>query len=103
MTVHTLIYVKGRVRQLYRQADRPHALAAVGQASLRERIRSRAMATILVVDDHSTNREFLATLLGYDGQCVLEAIDALEALEKTRAVHPDLVIADILMPTIDGF
>ena len=31
------------------------------------------MATILVVDDHPTNREFLVTLLGYKGHTVLEA------------------------------
>jgi signal transduction histidine kinase len=61
------------------------------------------MATILVIDDHPSNREFLVTLLGYSGHHVLEAADALEGIGQTRTVHPDLVIADILMPAIDGF
>jgi signal transduction histidine kinase len=61
------------------------------------------MATILIVDDRPTNREFLVTLLGYTGHKTIEAGDALEALELVRATHPDLVIADILMPEIDGF
>jgi signal transduction histidine kinase len=61
------------------------------------------MATILIVDDRPTNREFLITLLGYTGHQILEATDAREALEQVRAVHPNLVIADVLMPEIDGF
>src|SRR5262249_51544036 len=61
------------------------------------------MATILIVDDRSTNREFLVTLLGYAGHQPLEASGAAEALARTRAEHPDLVIADIVMPEVDGF
>jgi GAF domain-containing protein/DNA-binding response OmpR family regulator len=61
------------------------------------------MATILVVDDRPTNRDFLVTLLGYRGHGLLEAADGAEALEVTRAGHPDLIISDILMPTMDGY
>src|SRR5437879_1393101 len=61
------------------------------------------MATILIVDDRPTNRQFLLTLLGYDGHRLLEAANGAEALERARAEHPDLVITDILMPTMDGY
>ena len=61
------------------------------------------MVTILVVDDHPTNRNFLVTLLGYQGYRMLEAADGAEALEMVRTVHPDLIISDILMPTMDGY
>ena len=61
------------------------------------------MATILIVDDRPANREFLVTLLGYGGHRLLEAADGAEALDVTRAERPDLVIADILMPTMDGY
>ncbi len=61
------------------------------------------MASILIVDDRSANREFLVTLLGYSGYSLLEAADGAEGLEITRAKRPDLVIADILMPTMDGY
>jgi CheY-like chemotaxis protein len=61
------------------------------------------MAKILVVDDRFTNREFLLTLLGYWNHQLLEASDGREALELTRTEHPDLVIADIIMPTMDGY
>jgi two-component system cell cycle sensor histidine kinase/response regulator CckA len=61
------------------------------------------MATILVVDDHPPNRAFLVTLLGYRGHRLREAADGAEALEQVRMERPDLVIADILMPTMDGY
>lgn len=55
------------------------------------------MATILIVDDYPTNREFLVTLLGYGGHWLLEAADGAEALALVRAARPDLVIAAILV------
>ena len=61
------------------------------------------MATILIVDDRPTNREVLTTLLGYGGHRLLEATDGAAALELARAERPDLVIADIIMPTMDGY
>jgi PAS domain S-box-containing protein len=61
------------------------------------------VAKILVVDDNPTNRSFLVTLLGYGGHTVLEASDGAEALVLVSAERPDLVIADILMPTMDGY
>ncbi|HEY0818558.1 MAG TPA: response regulator [Rhizobacter sp.] len=61
------------------------------------------MARVLVVDDHATNRDLIATLLGYAGHQVDEASDGAEALEKVRTGRPALVICDILMPTMDGY
>src|SRR2546423_8939644 len=61
------------------------------------------MATILIVDDRPTNRQFLLTLLGYGGHRLPEAANGADALERVRAERPDLVITDILMPTMDGY
>jgi CheY-like chemotaxis protein len=60
------------------------------------------MATILIVDDRPTNRHFLMTLLGYGGHILLEAADGAQALKIVRDQRPDLIITDILMPTMDG-
>ena len=61
------------------------------------------MATILIVDDQPTNRQFFAVILTYDGHSILEACDGREALELLGSETPDLIISDILMPNMDGF
>ncbi|MDI1260770.1 ATP-binding protein [Aquabacterium sp.] len=61
------------------------------------------MAKILVVDDHAPNRELIVALMGYSGHQSIEASDGSIALEQVRAERPDLVICDILMPTMDGY
>ncbi len=61
------------------------------------------MATILIVDDAAVNREYIASLLEYSGHKMLQAADGAEALSCIKAERPDLVIADVLMPTMDGF
>src|ERR1700730_2084310 len=60
------------------------------------------MVRILVVDDRRPNRELLSTVLGYKGYDILEAQDGAEAIAIARAERPDLVISDILLPTMDG-
>ncbi|HEY0957287.1 MAG TPA: response regulator, partial [Roseateles sp.] len=61
------------------------------------------MARVLVVDDQAVNRDLLVTLLKYAGHEPLEAADGHLALTQARAAHPELVICDLLMPTMDGY
>src|SRR2546421_29321 len=61
------------------------------------------MATILIIDDRPTNRDFLVQLLSYRGHRTLEAADGAEGLALAGGARPDLVIADVLMPTMDGY
>jgi CheY-like chemotaxis protein/GAF domain-containing protein len=61
------------------------------------------MATILVVDDNAVNRKLLVALLSADGHLTLEATDGLDGLRLARAQRPQLIISDIVMPTMDGY
>jgi len=61
------------------------------------------MARILIVDDEPVSRELLATLIRFKGHEALIASDGAEALALARANRPQLVISDILMPTMDGY
>jgi CheY-like chemotaxis protein len=61
------------------------------------------MATILIVDDSAVNRKLLVALLSGDGHLTLEASDGLEGLHLARAHRPQLIISDIVMPTMDGY
>jgi len=59
--------------------------------------------TILVVDDSLTMRRATARLLTRAGYRVLVARDGVDALQQIEEIRPDLVIADIEMPHMDGF
>jgi CheY-like chemotaxis protein len=61
------------------------------------------MATVLVVDDDATNREFLRTLLVHRGHRVREAADGESALRMAGDEPPDAVITDVVMPGLDGY
>src|SRR6266545_5698824 len=61
------------------------------------------MARILIVDDHPPSLELLSQILTHVGHEVIPATDGEEALEKAQAENPDLIIADLLMPNMDGY
>ena len=57
---------------------------------------------VLVADDVPANRALLVELLGPLGFVLEEAADGAAMLAHARAVRPDLVIVDIVMPRLDG-
>lgn len=58
---------------------------------------------ILLVDDHPLFREGLNNLLAaHRIEVVGTASDGLEALEKARALRPDVILMDVQMPRCDG-
>jgi CheY-like chemotaxis protein/nitrogen-specific signal transduction histidine kinase len=63
----------------------------------------RRGATILVVDDEPSARDLLAAVLGYAGHRVRESADGAEALIEAESAPPDLIICDLMMPSMNGF
>lgn len=61
------------------------------------------MIHILVVDDNDNIRKLMATYLMRDGYHVFTASNGLEALDILDKEHIDLMIADIMMPKMDGY
>jgi twitching motility two-component system response regulator PilH len=59
--------------------------------------------TVLIAEDTAAIRSILAYLLRSRGFEVIECADGQEALEKTLALRPDLVLLDVLMPRKQGF
>jgi two-component system, cell cycle sensor histidine kinase and response regulator CckA len=62
------------------------------------------VVTVLVVDDIRLARQVAARILGEEGYRVLEADGADEALEVLSEARGrvDLVLLDVVMPTVDG-
>jgi diguanylate cyclase (GGDEF)-like protein len=57
---------------------------------------------LLVADDEPDTRAALALALG-PGYEILTAGDGAEALAVARSGHPDVILLDVMMPSLDGF
>lgn len=59
---------------------------------------------VLLVDDHAVVRQGLRLFLGLDPliDVIGEAANGEEALTQVAALHPDVVIMDLMMPVMDG-
>ena len=66
--------------------------------------KSKTRIKVLLVDDHPVVRRGIAACLSRHEliELVGEAADGREALEKARALKPDVVITDVEMPVMNG-
>ena len=64
---------------------------------------SKHSRTILVVDDNEMAAEALGRLLELRGHEVTTAYSGQEAVEKARAIRPQIIILDIGLPDMDGY
>ncbi|MEY3219867.1 MAG: hypothetical protein RIT27_1224 [Pseudomonadota bacterium] len=60
-------------------------------------------STILIADDDAVARMALEMLLEPDGYDLVFATDGPEALDKAEQLLPDLILLDVIMPTMQGF
>ena len=80
----------------------PEAPGSVAAAIGTETNSRDAEVRILIADDNSDMREYVARLLG--ARWAVETVsDGLAALESIRKRPPTLVVTDVMMPRMDGF
>jgi CheY-like chemotaxis protein len=60
------------------------------------------MTTLLIVEDHQPLREILSELFQDDGFRVIVATTGIQALCLLEREEPDLILADVVMPVMDG-
>jgi two-component system, OmpR family, response regulator len=70
------------------------------EASRREG--AETVQTVLVVDDEPHIREVIVFALGRAGFRTVEAEDGAEAIERFEREGPDLVILDVMLPSLEG-
>jgi signal transduction histidine kinase/ActR/RegA family two-component response regulator len=87
------------IRAVARAAGRPAERPTRAAAATPERVGGR----VLVVDDNSVNRKILARQLELAGASTDAAAGGEEALDLWRKGTYDLVLADLQMPSMDGF
>lgn len=61
------------------------------------------MATVLIVEDSPTDQHHFKTVLEKNGYKVETLDDGSNCLERTRAMKPDVVLMDVVMPGMNGF
>ena len=59
--------------------------------------------SVLIVEDDRNIAELLQMYLEKEGYAVTTAGDGGKGLEKFRAIKPDLVLLDVMMPVMDGW
>ena len=59
--------------------------------------------SVLIVEDDSNIRELLQLYLEKEGYAVTLAADGGQGLEKFKAIRPNLVLLDVMMPVMDGW
>lgn len=64
--------------------------------------KARVTSKILVVDDEPDAVELIEFNLKNAAYDVVTAMDGAEALQKARAILPDLIILDLMLPEVDG-
>ena len=66
-------------------------------------IPARALGKVLLIDDGDAVRDVIRTFLQKRGiQVCGEAADGVDAVEKAKALGPDLIIMDLAMPRMNG-
>jgi twitching motility two-component system response regulator PilH len=61
------------------------------------------MAKILIVDDSPTERQVLESMLESAGHDVVQADNGDMGVELAKAVRPDVILMDVVMPGLNGF
>src|SRR6266850_4719027 len=61
-----------------------------------------ARKKILIVEDEDEMRELIAAKLEKSGYEIFQAQNGAEGLIVAEKVIPDLILADVLMPVMDG-
>ena len=59
--------------------------------------------TVLIVEDDKNIQDLLQMYLEKEGYAVITAADGGLGLSKFRAIKPDLVLLDVMLPVMDGW
>lgn len=64
---------------------------------------SETKGIVLYIEDNPDNRLLVKRVLLSESYTLLEAQNAVDALDLLQTVHPDVILMDINMPDMDGY
>jgi signal transduction histidine kinase/DNA-binding response OmpR family regulator len=92
----------GADEYLVKPVEKDTLLAAI-ERRISKRAAAAAIRPILVIEDDTATREFIAEMLVAQGYNVATAADGAQARAQVAAVLPELVILDLVLPEASGF
>ena len=69
----------------------------------RSDVSGESLKRVLIIEDDQAIRESIAEVLTDQGYAVAAAPDGLEGLREARAQRPNLIMLDLMMPTMNGW
>jgi PAS domain S-box-containing protein len=81
----------------------PEALRRVRPLTTEAIAQAQGRHTVLVVDDDSAVCDLFRNWLVKGGFCIETALGGEEGLRLARALRPDVIVLDVLMPEVDGW
>jgi CheY-like chemotaxis protein/anti-sigma regulatory factor (Ser/Thr protein kinase) len=90
----------GADEYLVKPVDKPTLLGAIARHA---GLTMKPTRPILVVEDDTPTREFIAEMLSTHGYTVATASDGAQARAQVAASLPQLVILDMMLPQVSGF
>src|SRR5262245_3773225 len=64
---------------------------------------SKDQVKVVVVEDDSAQRRLIEVVLAADNFEIHSAVDGVEGIELIRKELPSAIVADVMMPSLDGF
>jgi len=88
----------GATEYLSKPIDRPNLAAIVNRYA-----KGEAHLDVLVAEDDPATRDIVRRTLDSLGHNVRISADGVEAMKSVETARPDLILLDLMMPTMDGF
>ena len=91
------------VREAAEQTQAHNEADKVSPTTTKSSERRKSSRTVLIIDDDPQILELVKFYLNNEGFHVVTAPDGKRGLQLARAVHPDIITLDVMMPGMDGW
>ncbi|MDR4516336.1 MAG: Hpt domain-containing protein [Nitrosomonas sp.] len=99
----TPVLILNPLKLLHREDVQRILITPVSDIITQTAQKDESKATILIVDDSLTVRKVTSRLLDREGYKILTAKQGLEAMDIIAEIKPDIILADLEMPKMNGF
>jgi signal transduction histidine kinase len=101
-TIQTTLQTEAYVEEATRWLESPTDTQALTKTIKRKKNSDTAGSRILIAEDNPDMREYLTNILAAQNWNVVQAKDGAHALQLMKQTPVDLIVSDVMMPTMNG-